>query len=302
MEITTDINLTEKQRAQMELHSFLNILNILMGEFQLIRLDLDQPNALPQSFRMVELVLRAIKQGCLDKDMALRMASIGFYFTREVDEALELEPRHRGEPELKESVGNVNSIIHVMTLRLQEYFERVEIGLNWVAHPADQLTDKFMRFFAAVEKNSKGRYHILFNVAARESTDYLINFKIEGASDNSVFMPSVIHDIFRDLIANARKYTPPGGEINAGLLQTVHELRLVVEDNGSGIPENEISKVVEFGYRAESTKEHLTRGGGFGLTKAYAFTRQLGGRMWIESEIGHGTRVTIRIPVPAHKG
>ncbi len=212
MEITKDINLTEKQRAQMELHSFLNILNILMGELQLIRLDLDQPRALPQSFRMVELVLRAVKEGRLDKDMALRMASIGFYFAREVEETLELEPRHRGDPEFKESTGNVNSIIHVMTLRLQEYFERIETGLSWVPHSIEQLTEKFMKFFAAVEKNSKGRYHIQFNVAARDSTDYLINFKIEGVEKDTLFMPPVMQDVFRDLIANARKYTPLGGE------------------------------------------------------------------------------------------
>lgn len=299
MEITKELNLTDKQRAQMELHSFLNVLNILMGELELIRLDLDQPDSLPQTCELADAVLAAVKEANLTKDLALRLASIGFYFAREVDEALSRYPEADENAEIKESISNVNSIITVLTVRLQEYFERLETGLNWTAHSVAKLTENFRKFFAAVEKNSKGRYHIVFNVAARDTTDYLVNFDIAGPDgSDSLLMPPVMQDVFRDLIANARKYTPMGGEINAGLLQNERELRLVVEDNGCGIPEAEIDSVVDFGYRAVGSQGKKTQGGGFGLTKAYANTRQLGGRMWIESEESRGTRIFIRIPLP----
>jgi signal transduction histidine kinase len=39
-------------------------------------------------------------------------------------------------------------------------------------------------------------------------------------------------------------------------------------------------------------------GGGFGLTKAFLVTKQFGGRMWIKSELGVGTRITLKLPRP----
>jgi len=39
-------------------------------------------------------------------------------------------------------------------------------------------------------------------------------------------------------------------------------------------------------------------GGGFGLTKAFLVTKRLGGRMWIRSAVGAGTRITLKVPLP----
>ncbi len=298
MEITTQINLTKERRAQMELHSFLNILNILQGELQLIRLDLGQPDALPESTRLAESILQAVTDGRLDDGLAWELASINVFFDREIQEALFAYEGKGDDLAVKESIGNLNSILRVLTLRLEEYRERLRTGSAWLPHKVDRLTDNFMKFLAAVEKNSKGRYHIIFNLAAQESSDYLVNLKIEGPGGDTLVMPPVMQDVFRDLIANARKYTPPGGEITAGLVQTNKELRLVVEDNGVGIPADEIAQVVEFGYRARSANGQVTKGGGFGLTKAYVTTRDLGGQLWIDSEVGRGTKVTIHIPLP----
>ena len=105
--------------------------------------------------------------------------------------------------------------------------------------------------------------------------------------------------MFRDLIANARKYTPPGGIINAGLRDDGKQITLVVEDNGMGIPTDEIEKVVDFGYRATNARDRRTCGDGFGMTKAYATVRRFNGRFWIKSSVGAGTKITIRIPRPS---
>ncbi|MFP4244276.1 MAG: sensor histidine kinase, partial [Ectothiorhodospira sp.] len=108
--------------------------------------------------------------------------------------------------------------------------------------------------------------------------------------------PAVFQDVIRDLLANARKYTPPGGRILAGLKDTGSELRFVVEDSGMGIPEHQIQQVVDFGFRADNVRDRRTQGGGFGLTKAYWVTRRCGGRMWIDSALGLGTRIRIQLP------
>jgi signal transduction histidine kinase len=73
-------------------------------------------------------------------------------------------------------------------------------------------------------------------------------------------------------------------------------LRFVVEDTGRGMDEAEIPRLISFGERGSNVQDRPTRGGGFGLTKAYYVTKRLSGRMWIESALGAGTRIEIRIP------
>jgi signal transduction histidine kinase len=73
----------------------------------------------------------------------------------------------------------------------------------------------------------------------------------------------------------------------------------VVEDDGRGIPADEVARVVEFGYRASNVLDKATKGGGFGLTKAYHTVTRLGGTLDITSTVGQGTRVALEIPRPA---
>jgi signal transduction histidine kinase len=123
-----------------------------------------------------------------------------------------------------------------------------------------------------------------------------MRFDIAGRRGDRIRMPAVFQDVMRDLIANARKYTDPGGRILAGVYEDETELRFAVADTGRGIPEDEIPKLVQFGTRGSNVGDRPTRGGGFGLTKAYYITKKLGGRMWIESELHSGTEMRLAIP------
>jgi signal transduction histidine kinase len=152
--------------------------------------------------------------------------------------------------------------------------------------------------FAAIERNSHGRYRILYNAALQQPSDYYVDFKIETDLDGKFRMPPVLQDVMRDLIANARKYTAPGGHITAALHAGTDGLRFVVHDDGRGIPHDEIKEVVGFGKRASNVGEVRSMGGAFGLTKAFLVTKQFGGRFWIASKLGRGTRVRLWIPPP----
>jgi signal transduction histidine kinase len=299
MQITTPLAITDEQLAQLDLHSFLNILNILMGELQLLKLELHQADALPESTRLAGEVLDLVRAGRLDAESARLAATLHAAFLGEWAGVVRAAPEAAGRPPLSESAANLDSILKVMAVRLAEYQERLRDGLTWKPHPIAQLTDNFVNFFAALEKNSRGRYHIIFNIAAKDPTDYLVNFRIESVDGDIITMPPVLQDVFRDLIANARKYTPPGGHIAAGLRDDGRALRLVVEDDGRGIPADEVARVVEFGYRASNVLDKATKGGGFGLTKAYHTVTRLGGTLDITSTVGQGTRVALEIPRPA---
>jgi signal transduction histidine kinase len=162
----------------------------------------------------------------------------------------------------------------------------------------ENLRHNFLEVFSAIAKNSKGRYRIIYNLARQEPTDYYVRLDFDSVDGKNVFMPPVFQDVMRDLIANARKYTAPGGIIAAGLFEGLRELRFVVHDTGRGIPEPELRRVVEFGYRGSNVSKVRTMGGGFGLTKAYYVTKQFGGRMWIASRVDIGTRISIVLPRP----
>jgi len=155
----------------------------------------------------------------------------------------------------------------------------------------------FVELFAAIEKNSKGRYFIVFNIASKSPNDYIVDLNIESIEGTVIYMPPVLQDVLRDIVANARKYSNPGGRISAGLLDDGEYLKIVVKDEGRGIPADQVTDVVNYGKRASNVGDKDTMGGGFGLTKAYFITKQFGGRMWITSEEGVGTTIRIQIPV-----
>ncbi|MFW5828525.1 MAG: ATP-binding protein [Alkalispirochaeta sp.] len=88
-------------------------------------------------------------------------------------------------------------------------------------------------------------------MAEHEEGDYLVHFGITSEAESSEYRPAIFQDVMRDLLANARKYTPPGGKITAGLHNSNSELRFVVQDTGAGTPAEEIQNLVTFGTRVE---------------------------------------------------
>jgi K+-sensing histidine kinase KdpD len=109
-----------------------------------------------------------------------------------------------------------------------------------------------------------------------------------------------LESIFDILRVRAREIAArskdPGGRIEAALYSGNGKLSFVVEDSGRGIPPDEITDLVAFGAGGANVADRPTRGGGFGLTKAYYVTRRFAGRMWVAGELDRGTRIEIRIP------
>ncbi|MBI2496700.1 MAG: ATP-binding protein, partial [Opitutae bacterium] len=208
-------------------------------------------------------------------------------------------PTKAGDAETAESLANIHSVFRILEVRAEETLLHAREPGRWIDYGLDELRADFQAVFAAIEKNSKGRYRIIYNLARQLPSDYYIDFVIDSANGRTVAMPLLFKDVMRDLIANARKYTAVGGTINVGVYETERELRFVVQDTGRGIPPGELELVVHFGRRASNAMDVRTMGGGFGLTKAFLVTKRFGGRFWIKSGLGVGTRITIVIPRPA---
>lgn len=95
---------------------------------------------------------------------------------------------------------------------------------------------------------------------------------------------------------NAIKFTPAGGEIRLSGEIAEHELVLNIQDNGPGIPAEEIAKVFEKFYQIDPHHTGQIRGFGLGLFYARQFIRDHGGSIKINSVPGQETTVTIRLP------
>lgn len=100
-----------------------------------------------------------------------------------------------------------------------------------------------------------------------------------------------------NLINNAIKYTPKGGqvEVSVRLLSESKELRVAVKDNGIGIPEECIEHIFDRFFRVEK-KVHTIKGTGLGLTIVKNIVEKHGGRVGVESEIGLGSTFIIFLP------
>lgn len=186
----------------------------------------------------------------------------------------------------------MKSLFEILKIRHQELTRRNKLPLQWGEIAVSTLKENLIHVFEAMELNSHGRYHIVYSPEQKRPGDYLLQIEIDSRDPEKIQIPLVLRGIImRDLCANARKYSEPGGKILTKLQETPQELTLAIEDQGMGIPAEELEKIVEFGQRGSNAMEKRTMGGGFGLTKAWYFTHLLGGRMWIASELD-GERVS----------
>ncbi len=300
IEITVPLELTDQQQASLAMHSFYNVLNVIVLELQFLEKILNRPDALITSRQLC----RDIKESFYDRDRALatvrdleRQKSIILDDVTTALAGANLSPERQAM--LDESMENIHGILDVVDVRVRELLARQEVAGAWTDVAVEEIVRELERVFDTIARRSRGNYGIVYDESAQGAQDYLMRFDIRGNAEGVIRIPLVLTDVLRDLTANARKYTEPGGRIDARLEDAGKTIRLVVTDTGRGIPPEEVEDVVRYGVRATNAKPSETRGGGFGLTKAYYLVRQHGGRMWIDSELGFGTTVTLEVPKPA---
>jgi signal transduction histidine kinase/CHASE3 domain sensor protein len=99
--------------------------------------------------------------------------------------------------------------------------------------------------------------------------------------------------VFANLIGNAIKFTPKGGEITIRAAQSGSEVRFAVCDTGPGIPPEHLPHVFDRYWQAKSTAK---LGTGLGLSIAKGIVEAHGGRIWVESEPGKGASFIFTLP------
>jgi signal transduction histidine kinase len=108
--------------------------------------------------------------------------------------------------------------------------------------------------------------------------------------------PKMTETVIRNLLNNAVKFTPKGGEIHITAEEQGDMIEIAVSDTGLGIPDAHIeklfridSKLVSFGTRGE-------KGSGLGLILCRDFVEKNSGKIWVQSQVGEGSRFIFTLP------
>jgi signal transduction histidine kinase len=112
-----------------------------------------------------------------------------------------------------------------------------------------------------------------------------------------------LEQVLINLVSNAIKYTPQGGEVFLSLARVGSNARLIVRDTGVGISKEDLPHIFERFYRAEKSRSRALAGGfGLGLSIANWIVTHHGGRIEVDSVEGTGTTFAIYLPLIQSEG
>jgi two-component system, OmpR family, sensor kinase len=111
-----------------------------------------------------------------------------------------------------------------------------------------------------------------------------------------------IKQVILNLLANAVQYTQTNGVVTVALSKVEKQAQLIVQDNGPGIPAEDLPHIFERFYRGEKSRRRSKGiGFGLGLSIAYWIVRSHGGTIEVASKEGQGTAFTVWLPLPETK-
>jgi two-component system, OmpR family, phosphate regulon sensor histidine kinase PhoR len=106
-----------------------------------------------------------------------------------------------------------------------------------------------------------------------------------------------IQEVLQNLLDNAIQYTLPGGKIVLSAELRNDEVVFTVADTGIGIPEADQPRIFERFYRVDVARSREAGGTGLGLSIAKHMVEAHGGRIWVNSEVGAGSKFHFSVPV-----
>ncbi len=109
--------------------------------------------------------------------------------------------------------------------------------------------------------------------------------------------PQRIQQVLLNILSNAERYTPEGGQITLSAVKLNAEVRVSVTDSGPGIAPEDLPYVFERFWRGDRSRSRATGGTGLGLAIAKQFVEAHGGRIWAESTPGKGSTFTFSLPI-----
>lgn len=110
-----------------------------------------------------------------------------------------------------------------------------------------------------------------------------------------------IEQVLTNIIGNAIKYSPQGGEVTVTLQEKLaaEEIEVSVQDEGMGIPSYQHAQIFGRFMRADNARAAGISGTGLGLYLCHEFVERHGGRLWFHSQEGVGSTFFLTLPTPS---
>lgn len=108
--------------------------------------------------------------------------------------------------------------------------------------------------------------------------------------------PGRMTQVLTNILDNALRHTPEGGSIILSTKQTGDHVELAIQDSGPGLPREDLERIFERFYRADSSRQREDGGSGLGLAIAKSIVQAHNGQLAATSETGRGLRIVISLP------
>jgi signal transduction histidine kinase len=131
---------------------------------------------------------------------------------------------------------------------------------------------------------------------AAESMNKKLSISVEGSPIEVLADHSRMKQVVVNLLSNAIKYSGEGCSITFRLFNHKDGAGFLINDNGIGIPKEELPYIFERFYRADKSRNRMTGGTGIGLTIVKSIVQAHGGRVTVDSEQGKGSTFTVYLP------
>ena len=285
-----------------------------------------------------KIILYLFIVGFILMSLLIIVVSRGFLHKRKANRLLALQKRQIEikNKKLKESNDTKDKFFSIIAHDLRSPFN-VMIGLsNLLSENYEDFSDEERcEIFDSLNKSSKDTFKLVENLLTWSRTqtgtiEYLpenLNLK-ELVSETmnllqkqfikkDIYVLNAIEEdepiyadknmlstVFRNLISNAIKFTPHGGEIIIGADKTKDEndriiTRISVKDNGVGISNEMESKLFDISVNSSTTGTENETGTGLGLVLCEEFIKKHSGKIFVESEVGKGSTFVFTIPSPS---
>ena len=124
---------------------------------------------------------------------------------------------------------------------------------------------------------------------------HAFNVTIAADCGTALLDENLFRRILENLLTNAFRYTPSGGEVSLRVCREKNQLCLEIIDTGIGIPAEEQKLIFEAFYRGGNVEEQ--RGLGLGLSIVHEALSDMGGTITVKSRVGEGTTMRVEIPL-----
>jgi PAS domain S-box-containing protein len=220
----------------------------------------------------------------------------------------------------------VSTVSHELRTPLTSIYGFAETLLRQDVMFGEQERQTFLRYIASESQRLTAIVDTLLNVARLDTGDLQVNLAetdvrdvvgqvLEGVEvDNGHRFvvelpkeplaaradPEKLRQVFAILVDNALRYSPEGGTVTVGAARRPDAVEVTVADEGIGIPQADQEQIFRKFYRGADAEARVGAGGtGLGLFIARGLVTAMGGRIWVSSQEGEGSRFSFELPTAA---